>query len=118
MNNLLDNAIEACQKIEKEKRYVRLSLKRKDNFLLLMVENSFDGILQQAEDGLPRTVKNTELPGILMEHGVGLRNVKELAERYLGAMGIEVKGNVFKVTVMLQKAEGVNDMAEEQTQGM
>ena len=105
LNNLLDNAIEACRKIEKEKRYIRLSLKRKDNFLLITVENSFDGILQQAEDGLPRTMKETELPEILMEHGVGLRNVRELAERYFGAVNIEAKGNRFKVTVMLQKQQ-------------
>ena len=105
LNNLLDNAIEACRKIEKEKRYIRLSLKRKDNFLLITVENSFDGILQQAEDGLPRTMKETELPEILMEHGVGLRNVRELAERYFGAGNIEAKGNRFKVTVMLQKQQ-------------
>ena len=57
LNNLLDNAIEACRKIEKEKRYIRLSLKRKDNFLLITVENSFDGILQQAEG---RTSPNHE----------------------------------------------------------
>ena len=81
------------------------SLKRKDNFLLITVENSFDGILQQAEDGLPRTMKETELPEILMEHGVGLRNVRELAERYFGAVNIEAKGNRFKVTVMLQKQQ-------------
>lgn len=105
LNNLLDNAIEACQKIEKEKRYIRLSLKRKDNFLLITVENSFAGKLQKAEDGLPKTIKETELPEILTEHGVGLRNVKEIAERYFGTMDIKVKGNMFKVIVMLQKEE-------------
>lgn len=105
LNNLLDNAIEACQKIEREKRYIRLSLKRKDHFLLITVENSFDGILQQAEDGLPQTAKDTELPEILMEHGVGLRNVKEIAERYFGAVNIEAKESRFKVTVMLQKQQ-------------
>ncbi len=73
--------------------------------MLITVENSFDGILQQAEDGLPRTMKETELPEILMEHGVGLRNVRELAERYFGAVNIEAKGNRFKVTVMLQKQQ-------------
>ena len=43
LNNLLDNAIEACEKLETGKGFVRLSLKRKKQFLILYVENSFDG---------------------------------------------------------------------------
>lgn len=103
LSNLLDNAIEACQKTNRDMRYIKLSMKRKNNFLLLEVENSFDGILKTEKDGFPQTKKEADLPEILMEHGVGLRNVKEIAERYLGTMDIKVKGNVFKVTVMLQK---------------
>ncbi len=49
------------------------------------------------------------LPEILMEHGIGLRNVKEIAERYLGTMDITVKGKAFKVTFMLQQKEERND---------
>ena len=67
-------------------------------------EINTDGVID-IKDGLPRTMKETELPEILMEHGVGLRNVRELAERYFGAVNIEAKGNRFKVTVMLQKQQ-------------
>lgn len=49
LNSLPDNAVEACQKVEKEKRYIRMSIKRKGSFLLLTVKNSFDGALRQAE---------------------------------------------------------------------
>lgn len=105
LNNLLDNAVTACEKVEKGERYIRLALKRKKKFLLLEVENSFDGEVKSAGDGLPQTTKESSLPEILMEHGVGLRNVKEIAERYLGTMDIKVKSDVFKVTVMLQRQE-------------
>lgn len=37
-----------------------------------------------------------------MEHGIGLKNVKDVAERYLGYLDIKAGTEVFKVTVMLQ----------------
>lgn len=110
LNNLLDNAIEACEKLEMKQRYINLVLKRKNNFLLIEVENSFDGKLKWEDEGMiPMTTKQSGLPDILMEHGIGLKNVKDVAERYFGDMNIKAKDNVFKVTVMLQqKKENVS----------
>lgn len=106
LNNLLDNAIEACEKLEREKRRISLRMKRKEHFLLVEVENSFDGRLVWKEgESIPATTKHEDLPEILMEHGVGLKNVKEIAERYLGHMEILAGANVFRVTVMLQQKE-------------
>lgn len=106
LNNLLDNAIEACERQEQTERRIRLSMKRKNHFMLIEVENSFDGVLKwKDEDVLPVTVKQSSLPELLMEHGIGLKNVKDVADRYLGYMDIKADGNVFKVTVMLQQKE-------------
>ncbi len=59
------------------------------------------------EDGgiVPMTTKQSDLPDILMEHGIGLKNVKDVADHYLGDMDIKIKNDVFKVTVMLQQKE-------------
>lgn len=43
LSNLLDNALEAGEKLKAGEGYIRLSLKRKESFLLLEVENRFDG---------------------------------------------------------------------------
>lgn len=104
LNNLLDNAIEASEKVDREKRRISLALKRKEYFLLVEVENCFDGrpIWKDGEE-IPETTKQSSLPEILMEHGVGLKNVQDVAERYLGYMDIKAEGDVFKVTVMLQQ---------------
>jgi len=107
LNNLLDNAIEACEKLETGKGFIRLSLKRKKQFLLLEVENSFDGAAPVQTDGglaLP-TTKQSIMPDIITEHGIGLENVRDIAERYFGGVNIKVKGDVFHVTVMLQQGE-------------
>ena len=104
LNNLLDNAIEACEKLETGKGFVRLSLKRKKQFLILYVENSFDGAVPVSKGSpLPPTTKQSILPGIITEHGIGLENVRDIAERYFGGVNIKVKGDVFHVTVMLQQ---------------
>ena len=106
LNNLLDNAIEACEKLEMGKAYIRLSLKRKKQFLLLEVENRFDGKVPVQQGGsLPITTKQNVLPDIVTEHGIGLENVRDIAERYFGGVNIKVKGDVFHVTVMLQQGE-------------
>ena len=106
LNNLLDNAIEACEKMEPGKGFIRLALKRKKQFLLLNVENSFDGTVPVRKGGsLPATTKQSILPDIVTEHGIGLENVRDIAERYFGGVNIKVKGDVFHVTVMLQQGE-------------
>ena len=106
LNNLLDNAIEACENVEQEKRYISVILKRKDHFLLIEVENSFDGKLEWKDgEAIPATRKQSSLPDILMEHGIGLKNVKDVADRYLGYMDMKAERDVFKVTVMLQQKE-------------
>ena len=106
LNNLLDNAIEACEKLETGKGFIRLSLKRKKQFLILCVENSFDGAAPVSKGSpLPPTTKQSILPGIITEHGIGLENVRDVAERYFGGVNIKVKGDVFHVTVMLQQGE-------------
>ena len=107
LNNLLDNAIEACEKLEPGKGFIRLTMKRKKQFLLLDVENSFDGAVPVQAGGrfIPPTTKQSTMPGIITEHGIGLENVRDVAERYFGGVNIKVKGDVFHVTVMLQKEE-------------
>lgn len=107
LNNLLDNAIEACEKLEPGKGFIRLTLKRKKQFLLLNVENSFDGAAPIRKGSpLPVTTKQSILPDIVTEHGIGLENVRDMAERYFGGVNIKVKGDVFHVTVMLQQGGG------------
>ena len=104
LNNLLDNAIEACEKLETGKGFERLLLKGKKQFLILYVENSFDGAVPISKGSpLPPTTKQSILPGIITEYGIGLENVRDVAERYFGSVNIKVKGDVFQVTVMLQQ---------------
>lgn len=75
--------------------------------ILLEVENCFDGVVPVQMGGglIPATTKQSTLPEIIKEHGIGLENVRDVAERYFGGVNIKVKGDVFHVTVMLQQEQ-------------
>ncbi len=65
------------------------------------VENAFDGNLKWDKgSALPSTIKINS-----MEHGIGLKNVKDVANRYFGDLDIKVKDAIFKATVLLQEEE-------------
>lgn len=97
LNNALENAFEACEKETKE-TYIALYAKQKGKMFLITVENSFTGTLKWI-DGIPCSMK----PGD--GHGLGLKNIKNCAEKYYGRVEIETKENRYYLTVMLQGSE-------------
>lgn len=100
INNLLENGLEACEKMSSGKRYIVLSGKRKKKFFLIKVKNPYDGeVIIDRNTNLPVSTKkvNTSL------HGIGLLNVKKEVEKYMGDIDIKVMKNEFCVTVLLQE---------------
>lgn len=82
-SNALDNAIRACEKLgEGEKKYIRVSSRRQEDFLLIEIENSFDG--------------NRDF-----KQGIGLSNIRQVTEKYGGAMDISMEDKVFCLSFLL-----------------
>lgn len=103
LNNLLDNALEAVAVITEKERYIKLTGERKESFFLIRAENSFDGKILKDKDGSIVSKKKHEADGDL--HGIGLKSVMSIADKYLGAMDVSVEDKVFMVKVMLQSTE-------------
>ena len=102
INNLLQNALEACGRMSPGDRYVFISSRQKKKFFLIEVRNSYEGEIVMNEDtNLPISTKGTGTSGLL--HGIGLSNVKREAEKYMGDVDIKVRKNEFSVTVLLQE---------------
>lgn len=99
LQNLLQNALEACEKISEGERFISLAGRRKGRFLLIEVKNSFAGDLVFGADGLPVTDKKTDVS----MHGIGLSNVRRIAEKYMGEMEVCPENQIFRVTVMVQE---------------
>ncbi len=105
LNNLLTNALEACEKMDGKERYIILSGRQKKKFFLIEVRNSFEGeIVIDEQTKLPVSTKENAAAGKLASiHGIGLSNVKREAEKYRGDIDIRVGKKEFMATVLLQQ---------------
>ncbi len=100
INNLLQNALEACEKMAEGKRYIYLSGRQKKKFYLINVKNSFEGeVTFDTKTNLPLSTKGKDIA----LHGIGLSNVKREADKYMGDVDIRARKNEFSVAVLLQE---------------
>lgn len=93
--NLLENAIEACNRIPEEDRFITLKIKNVENSLVAIIcENSFDGILNQ---------RNGKILSRKKEGGIGLSSIESIARKYHGILKIQAEQNNFKIYVSLSE---------------
>ncbi|MDE6750810.1 MAG: GHKL domain-containing protein [Lachnospiraceae bacterium] len=100
LNNALDNAIEGCRKcIGKNALEIRVRSYRKGRMFFLRIENDCNGqsVIYTNENILQTTKEDDWM------HGIGLKNMRSVVERYYGTMSYEIRDNVFYLTIMLQE---------------
>ncbi len=88
--NLMDNALEACEKVATNK-FINLEIRQIKNNLIIKVENS-----SIDNDFNNKTTKENKYL-----HGFGLKNVKDICDRYEGIMEFGIKNNVFIINIAL-----------------
>lgn len=91
LGNALDNAIEACEKIDNDK-YIDVSLLYKENMLICKIENSAP---PKEGDFLKTTKKNPT------EHGIGLSNIRSVLDKYKSTLKIDYDANIFTLTFII-----------------
>lgn len=83
LSNALDNAINACRKTDESiEKYICVTGKIHGDFILLQVENSFQGKK-------------------LFKMGTGLSNIKAAAKKYNGAISVKTHATAFTLTILL-----------------
>lgn len=75
LGNLLDNAVEACLKVDEDKRYIRIKIKRNGNVCYFCIENSC----------ISYDTEKTSKPNAEW-HGIGLRSAERIAHKYGGTL--------------------------------
>lgn len=94
--NALDNAIECVKNIaDKEKRLIHVTVSRQKSFLMIRVENYFEGKLKYREGSLITTKKNKKF------HGYGIKSIRYTVNKYEGAVSINTKKNWFELKVLI-----------------
>lgn len=108
LGNLLENAIEAAAKTEN--KYMRIYIVLKRGILKAKIENSFADahILENGQWKSDVALKTTK--PITDQHGIGLKNVKKVVEKYNGTMEVTTKEGIFCVNLLLYMARIENEM--------
>lgn len=101
LGNALENALEACGKLENpEARFVSVESRTANGQLLIKIANAYNGFLNQTDERY-LTTKNDPY------HGIGLQNIKKVVDAYKGFVKTEHNGTVF--TLMAAFPESHDD---------
>jgi len=94
--NALDNAIEACEKLEnREERIISVNIKNVKGFASIQVENNFDGVINAVGDSLS-TSKNDKV-----YHGYGYQSILDIVHKYKGQVVYQVQDQVFILQILI-----------------
>lgn len=92
--NLLDNAIEAEEKLT-ENRKIWLVVKEKFGIVFIKAGNRIEDSVLKYNPQLKTTKANSEL------HGLGIKCMKEIVTKYKGSMELSEENDIFWITIFL-----------------
>lgn len=101
--NGMENAINACRNnAQKADKWIRVSVKTHENGnLSIKIENPFGQPVIFGRNGLPKSQTGEQ-------HGIGLKSVEAVVQKYDGILQCEADGGVFSLRVVLFKPADVH----------
>lgn len=96
-SNIIDNAIEACDKIKSKhlSKKIRIESKYIEEFCIIVIENTKINKVIQKNNNFITSKKDKYI------HGIGIRNVKSVVKKYFGELIIENYENKFILKIMI-----------------
>lgn len=94
LSNLLNNAITACAKCT-EKKFIKLKFFHKKEFVIFAVRNTYQGKIEYM-NGMIQTIDEDK-----QNHGIGIKNMIRVIEKYGGSYVIEHKNGEFFFSIMI-----------------
>ena len=94
-SNILDNAIEACEKIDNSRKYISLEGKIVEKFFILKVENTKINKIN---------IKNSKVitdKNDIFLHGLGINSIKKSVKKYSGETVIDHTDNTFTIKILI-----------------
>lgn len=93
IGNLIDNAVEACEKLEPDKRFMRLYIGVFKQQLYISVSNATGETVRKMDEEYITTKRGN--------HGHGLKRINNIVEKYQGYIKRENEPGVFATEIML-----------------
>ena len=97
LSNILNNAIEACKKVE-TKKIIKLKFVCEEKAVILSCKNSYDGNIRKRDGELVTTKSNRS-----KEHGYGLKNIIQIVEKYDGDYVIQPGEKDFLIAISFRQ---------------
>ncbi len=89
LGNAIDNALEACQRIKENERFIHITITTIKKHTLIQIKNSVD------ENEVVNREKDTSV-----SDGIGLGNIRDVVNKNNGTMDIQFQNNVFDLSIM------------------
>lgn len=94
--NLLENAIEGCERVRDKERKIKVTIYYKDTTLFILVDNVVnEEFIKKSSNGFISS-KNSDV------HGVGIESIRFLAKKLDGGADFEVKNGWFLASVYIR----------------
>lgn len=103
MANLLDNAIEACERIADGQPWIRLKMLRKKAMVMIQLSNSI-----HPEDGFSGSFFETRKSNSEI-HGLGIKSIEKVLEKYDGHQTHYIRDREFEVFISIPVEEVSED---------
>lgn len=92
--NLLDNALEACEKVtDKERKKINIKIEQHMRMLFLEIKNGTDKLPAKSGHTFLTSKQDKSL------HGYGLKSVERIVTRYDGNLAYEMEDGMFVVSI-------------------
>ena len=91
--NAIENAINACEKLPAEERFLEIKVLSSPQFMI-MVRNSFNGEVYFNDNGIPESCEEG--------HGFGSRSIATFCEKYGGRYRFKAEDRVFTLFMYLK----------------
>lgn len=104
LGNLYDNAIEGCMRAESKR--IWLYMKPFHNMLSIKIVNTSDGGYRFNSRNELLSTKAGKGNQNGMEHGIGLKRIREIVERHFGIMEILPEKEMFSVNILIPLHQG------------
>ena len=91
ISNLFDNAINATQKLKKNK-LIEFKFMNTDDKLILQIKNNYDGEIELDKNNLPTSYK--------YNHGFGTQSINAFCKKYNLSLNYEIDNDVFVLSIL------------------
>ncbi len=104
--NLLDNAIEACKRIENGERIIRASTNYKNDLFNIKISNTVNEPVKIYNNYIASTKDNKS------NHGFGLMNIHRIVNKYDGKIKMDCEDGFFTSNIILCASSGENKQSK------